>query len=93
MADERPTTIVVVVKPGSAVTGIRVEQGLIHVRVRERAQEGKANRACRVALAKALGVAPSTLTIVRGANARTKVFACATLTPAELAVRLARLPP
>jgi uncharacterized protein len=93
MADRRPTTIAVVVKPGAALTGIRVERGLIHVRVREKAHEGKANQACRAALAKALGVAPSTLTIVRGASARTKVFALATLTPAELAVRLARLPP
>lgn len=61
------------------------------VRIREPAQEGKANDACRRALARALGVAPSTLRLIRGHRAKVKVFATLSLTPAELAARLARL--
>ena len=86
-----PTTIAVRVKPNASTTGVRVERGVVHVQVTTQAREGKANDACRRALAKALGVAPSTLSLVRGARARVKVFALASLTPAELSVRLARL--
>jgi len=44
------------------------------VRVRERAIEGRANEAARKALAAALGVAPSALTLVRGATSKVKTF-------------------
>jgi len=44
------------------------------VRVRERAIEGAANEACARALAAAFSVAPSAVTLVRGARARHKTF-------------------
>jgi len=44
------------------------------VRVRERAMEGKANEAVRRAIARAVGVPPSAVTLVRGATARRKTF-------------------
>ncbi len=93
MAPLRPTTLAVTVKPHAAATVVSMTHGEVHVSVRAQAREGKANDACRVALAKALGVAPSTLTLVRGRSARIKLFAVATLTPAELAAKLARLRP
>lgn len=37
-------------------------------------EDGKANRAVTELLARALGVAPSRLTLIRGASAREKVF-------------------
>jgi uncharacterized protein len=89
----RPTTLAVTVKPNAATTVVSMAHGTVQVRVKAQAREGKANDASRIALAKALGVAPSTVTLVRGAHARVKIFALATLTPAELAVRLARLRP
>jgi len=88
-----PTTLAVTVKPNAAATVVSMAHGVVQVRVKPPAREGKANAACRGALAKALGVAPSTVTLVRGASARVKIFALATLTPTELAVRLARLRP
>jgi uncharacterized protein YggU (UPF0235/DUF167 family) len=43
------------------------------VRVRERAIEGAANEACLRAIARSLGIAPSCVTLVRGAKSRRKV--------------------
>lgn len=67
--------VVVVVKPGAKAPGIIFqEDGSVVVRVRERAIEGRANEAARKALAAALGVAPSALTLVRGATSKVKTF-------------------
>jgi len=44
------------------------------VRVRERAMEGKANEAVRRAIARAVGVPTSAVTLVRGAAGRRKLF-------------------
>jgi uncharacterized protein (TIGR00251 family) len=92
MEIRRPTTIAVTVKPSAKSTVVSIDHGQVHVRVKEPASEGRANEACRKALAKALGVAPSTLKLVRGAQSRVKIFALS-LTSSDLAVRLARLPP
>jgi uncharacterized protein YggU (UPF0235/DUF167 family) len=79
------TTIVVAVKPGSKRAAIDADAEGITVRVMARAIEGAANEAVQRALARALGVAPSAVTLVRGARARTKTFAIAGLSDAELA--------
>jgi len=62
------------VKPGSKAPGIAVEGDSVVLRVRERAVEGAANEACVRALAQALGVAPSCVTLLRGAHSREKLF-------------------
>jgi uncharacterized protein len=85
------TTLEVTVKPNAKAALVSFEHGTVTVRVKEPAQEGKANEACRKALAKALGVAPSTLTLLRGARSRVKIFALLTLAPADVSLRLARL--
>ena len=68
------TILEVLVKPGSKKPGITRENGLLVVRVRERAVDGKANNACVRALAAAYGVAPSSVALVRGARNRHKSF-------------------
>lgn len=50
------------------------EAGVIHVRVTTAPEDGKANAAVRKLLARALGVAPSRLTLTGGATSRDKVF-------------------
>lgn len=50
------------------------EAGCIHVRVTAPPEDGKANAAVRKLLARALGVAPSRLTLTGGATARDKTF-------------------
>ena len=84
-----PALIEVDVKPGAKAPGIVVAaDGSIVVRVRERATAGKANDAVRRALARALSLAPSSVTLVRGASARRKLFAIEGLTPAEAGAKL-----
>jgi uncharacterized protein YggU (UPF0235/DUF167 family) len=66
--------IAATVKPGSRVAGIETtEDGLI-VRVCERAIDGAANEACIRALAEHFKLAPSRITLVRGARSRRKLF-------------------
>jgi len=66
--------VAVRVKPGSKTTGIEQDaQGLL-LRVRERAVEGAANEACIRALAEHFKLAPSRITLVRGAHSRQKLF-------------------
>lgn len=50
------------------------EAGSIHVRVTAPPEDGRANAAVRKLLARALGIAPSRLTLVGGATARDKLF-------------------
>jgi uncharacterized protein YggU (UPF0235/DUF167 family) len=66
--------VAVVVKPGSRKPGVTVENGELVLRVRERAIEGAANQACVEALAKEFKVAPSKITLTRGARSKHKVF-------------------
>ena len=72
------STFAVRVTPRAAQTDVRVvpdEKGtlLVHVRVPCVPEDGKANRAVIAALAKALGIAKSRLTITHGAASRDKV--------------------
>jgi len=55
--------------------------------VNEAAEDGKANRAVCVAIAKALGVAPSCVDVVQGATSREKLLRVAG-DPAALVARL-----
>ncbi len=48
--------------------------GQIRISVTETPEAGKATEAARAALAKALGVAKTKLTLIRGATARDKLF-------------------
>lgn len=50
------------------------DAGGIHIRVTAPPEDGRANAAVRKLLAKALGIAPSRLTLIGGATARDKLF-------------------
>ena len=79
----------VLVKPGSKSPGIIISGEDVTVRVRERALEGRATEATLRALAAALRVPQSAVTLVRGAASRHKSFAITGLTPREVSERLA----
>ncbi len=63
------------VKPGSKRPGISRENGVLVVRVRERAADGAANAACVRAIAQEFGVAPSCVELIHGKRGRRKRFA------------------
>ncbi len=67
-------TIDVLVKPGSKHPGVSTEDGVVIVRVRERAVEGAANAACIRALSEAYGVAASAVELLHGRRSRRKRF-------------------
>ncbi|MFN3575572.1 MAG: DUF167 domain-containing protein [Tabrizicola sp.] len=56
-------------RPGMERVGDRIT-----IRVSEPPEDGRATEAARVSLARALGVAKSRLTLVRGATSREKLF-------------------
>ncbi len=66
--------IAVRVTPKAARNGIVVADNMIKVMVTTAPENGKATEAVRSLLAKALGIAPSHLELVRGATARDKLF-------------------
>jgi uncharacterized protein YggU (UPF0235/DUF167 family) len=66
--------IAIRVTPNARRVGVEVVEGLVRVSVTETPEAGKATEAARVALAKAMGVAKTRLTLVRGATSRDKVF-------------------
>jgi len=68
------TQIAVRVNPRAARNRITQEGGQIRVYVTTVPEDGKANAAVQKALAKALGVAKSRLTLIRGQTARDKTF-------------------
>lgn len=61
------------VTPGARVEGIELGEGVVQIKVRVKPQDGKANDAVLGLLADALGVAPSRLTLLRGATGRDKL--------------------
>ena len=63
--------------------GIVVENDTVTVRVKERPIDGAANEAVRRALAAALDVPQSSITLVRGMTARQKTFAVKGMTERE----------
>jgi uncharacterized protein YggU (UPF0235/DUF167 family) len=67
--------IIVTVKTNSKVPSVtRVDGGGFFVAVREPARDGKANRALVELLARHLGIAKSTIKIIRGERSRHKVL-------------------
>ncbi len=61
------------VTPGARSEGIELADGRLQVKVRARPQDGAANDAVRAVLAKALGIAPSRIELLRGATSREKL--------------------
>ena len=68
------TQIAVRVTPRAARNRITQKDGQIRVYVTAVPEDGKANAAVQKLLAKALGVAKSRLTLIRGQTARDKTF-------------------
>ena len=62
--------------------------GVLLVRVTAPPVDGKANAALCKLLAKRLGVAPSTVAVIRGSSARDKLLRCDGIETSELAHRL-----
>lgn len=68
--------IAVRVTPRAAAEGVSAgPDGVLHVRVTAPPADGRANDAVRVLVARALGVAPSRLRLIRGEKGRDKVLA------------------
>ena len=83
------------VQPKSRRPGLRgvvasIDGQRLRIGVSEAAEDGRANRAACVALAEALGVAPSSACLAAGATSREKTLHI-TGDPATLAARLAAL--
>lgn len=66
--------IAVRVTPKASRDRIAVEDGMIRVCVTVVPEDGRANQAVVKLLARALGVAKTRLTLIRGARSRDKVF-------------------
>ncbi|WP_159979815.1 MULTISPECIES: DUF167 domain-containing protein [unclassified Novosphingobium] len=62
------------VTPGAKVESLEIADGRLLVKVRAKPEDGKANEAVRDLLARALGLAPSRLELLRGATSREKQF-------------------
>lgn len=62
------------VTPRAARDALSLQDGVLRVSVTAPPADGKANAAVRDLLARALGVAPSRLTLLRGQTARDKLF-------------------
>lgn len=68
------TLLAVRVTPNARRAGVDLVEGQIRIQVTETPEAGKATEAVRAALARALGVAKTRLTLVRGATSRDKLF-------------------
>ncbi|MFM2354701.1 MAG: hypothetical protein RLZZ528_437 [Pseudomonadota bacterium] len=66
--------IAVRVTPGARRNAVERADGLIRISVTEVPEDGKATVAARRLLARAMGVAPSRLELLRGATSRDKLF-------------------
>lgn len=62
------------VTPRARRAELRLDGDVVQVKVTAPPEDGRATRAVQEALAEALGVAKTRLTLVRGASARDKVF-------------------
>jgi uncharacterized protein YggU (UPF0235/DUF167 family) len=77
------------VTPGSRESAIgEWVDGVLRIKVREKAEKGRANEAVARLLAERLGVPPSRVTLVRGATAREKLFEVSGLADTEIQLRL-----
>ncbi len=66
--------IVVRATPNAGREQVTLDGTRFVIRVTVTPEDGKANKAVTKLLAKALGIAPSRLTLIRGATSRDKVF-------------------
>ena len=80
--------VTVRVRPGSNRTSVELDERGILVRVRAVPEGGRANDEARRALAEALGVPRSSVTLRRGARSPTKVFDVREVDQAVAEVRL-----
>ncbi len=62
------------VTPGARNEGIEIADGRVQVKVRAKPEDGKATAAVCDLVAAALGVAPSRVEMLRGANSREKLL-------------------
>lgn len=62
------------VTPRGGREALDCSEGTLRARVTAPPEDGKANKAVQKLLARALGIAPTRLTLIRGATARDKVF-------------------
>jgi uncharacterized protein YggU (UPF0235/DUF167 family) len=89
MIPEQMGYLKVRVTPGARETAINGWQdGILRLRVREKAEKGRANDAVARLLAAALGVAPSAVRLTRGATSREKLFEVADLSQETIRERL-----
>lgn len=68
------TQIAVRVTPKASANRITYENGVLRAYLTTVPEDGKATAAVVKLLARALGIAPTRLTLIRGATARDKVF-------------------
>lgn len=62
------------VTPGAKVELLEIAASGLQAKVRAKPEDGKANEAVRDLLSRALGLAPSRLSLLRGATSREKMF-------------------
>lgn len=67
--------LAVKVTPGARVEALEIAEGRLLAKVRAKPKDGEANQAVQALLAKALGIAPSRITLLRGDTSREKLFA------------------
>lgn len=61
------------VTPGARSEGLEIAEGRLLAKVRAKPEDGKATAAMLDLLARALGIAPSRLSLLRGATSREKL--------------------
>ena len=62
------------VTPGARSEGLDLTEAGLSAKVRAKPEDGQATEAVRVLLARALGLAPSRVALLRGATSREKLF-------------------
>ena len=62
------------VTPGARMDDVSILEGQLAVKTRAKPQDGAANEAITAVVAKALGIAPSRVELIRGETSRQKVL-------------------
>jgi len=75
------------VTPRSQTRSLEVAGSVVSIHVRSAPEDGKASEEARRVLAKALGIAPSRVSLRSGARSRTKVFEVSGLEEATILAR------
>lgn len=82
-------TLMVQIHPNAAYNQmVRLEDGVLHLRIAARPTEGKANQELLKFLSDILGVSKSRLTIEKGLTSKKKRIAISGLTPEQVVRRL-----